>query len=276
MKRLAGSLVLVLSSLRLFAASVLPDPLSAVVAPEFRSAYQARGLIIEDRPVLIVPAFLNLKTTDFGTFGVWTRQLSSLTDRKEVQKSQYFYERDWAARWRYDLPLAEHVSLRTTVDKVWMTFWNYRAPARGTRDHTLNEWRLREELRNPYLTPFCYMRRGLSPAQTFYAQMGVFRDFEILPDVTLTPQTYVETGNAGLMRLRYGDRVDGHGWNGGIQTANVRVDVSWKVSESVRLFAGLHQFATVNEPARQCIKAKTSAWSRRDLTIWSVGARFEF
>lgn len=275
MRRAALSLGIFLS-LQASASGVLPEPFSATVAPEWRSAYQARGLIIEDRPVLILPVFLTAKTTDFGSFGVWTRQLSSLTDRKEVQKSQYFYERDWAARWRYDLTLAEGWRLRTTLDKVWMTFWNYRAPSRGTRDHTLNEWRLREELRNPYLTPYAYLRRGLTPAQTFYAQLGVFHDFELLPELTFTPQAYVETGNAGLMRLRYGARTDDHGWRGGIQTANIRFDLTWKVNDVLRLTAGLHQFATVNEPARSCIKAKTSAWSRRDLTIFSLGVRLDF
>ena len=33
---------------------------------------------------------------------------------------------------------------------------------------------------------------------------------------------------------------------------------------------------TVNEAARRCVKAKTSAWSRRDLAILSAGAKFTF
>lgn len=270
---LAGALA---AGQALVAGPLLPDPVTVTVSPEYRSAYQARGLIIEDRPVAIVPVFLMAKTTDFGSFGVWTRWLSSLTDRKEVQKSEVNYERDWAVRWRYDWKLTDDLTLRTDLDKVWMTFWGYRAPYRGQRDHTLNEWRLRQELRNPVMTPFYYLRRSIEPTDTFYIQTGAFRSFALTDDLSLAPQAYVELGNAGLMQLRYGDRTDTHGWRGGIQTVNVRLDLAWRLNESVTLTAGLHEFITVNEAARHCIKAKTSAWSRRDLTIYSVGAKFTF
>ena len=260
----------------LMAGSVLPDPVTATVAPEFRSAYQARGLVIEDRPVAIVPVFLMAKTPDFGSFGVWTRWLSSLSDRKETMKSQFNYERDWALRWRYDWKLTDDLTLRTDFDKVWMTFWGYRAPYRGTRDHTLNEWRLRQELRNPVVTPYYYLRRSIEPADTLYVQTGAFRTFALTESLSLKPQAYVELGNARLMHLRYGARTDGRDWRDGIQTVNGRLDLAWRVSEPLTLTAGIHEFITVNEPARHCVKAKTSAWSRRDLTIWSLGARFVF
>ena len=270
------SAVWALVSHALFAGALLPDPFAVTVAPEFRSAYQARGLIVEDRPVAIVPVYLRAQTEDFGSFGLWTRWLSSLTDRKVVQKSRFNYERDWALRWRYDWKLSDDLTLRTDLDKVWMTFWGYRAPSRGVRDHTIDEWRLRQELRNPVLTPYYYVRRGLAPTDTFYIQTGVFRPFELKEGLLLTPQAYAELGNARLMRLRYGERTDGRDWRGGIQTLNFRLDLAWRLTESLTLTAGVHEFITANGAARDCIKARTSAWSRRDLTIWSFGVRYAF
>lgn len=274
MRRLAFSLLLLMGSVALADGPI--DPFAVRVSPEFRGAYQARGLIVEDRPVFILPAFLDLDAAPFGRFSVWSRTLSSLTDRKAVQKCEELYERDWGLKWRYDWAFSDSLALRTEIDKVWLLFHSYRAPARGTRDHTLNEWRLRQELRNPVLTPFHYIRRGIEPTDTFYIQTGVFRAFELVPDVMLTPQTYVEMGNARLLDYRFGPRTDGHGWSHGIQSLNFRLDLAWRLSSSVSLVAGLHQFITINEPARKAIKAKTSAWSRRDLLIWSFGARFTF
>lgn len=257
-------------------AGALPDPLSVVALPEYRSAYLARGLIIEDRPVAILPVYLYARTPDFGSFGVWTRQLSSLTDRREVVKSQWFYERDWALRWRYDWRLSDDLTLRTDLDKVWMTFWNYRSPYRGKSDHTLNEWRIRQELRNPVVTPYYYIRRCIEPTDTFYFQTGLSKPVSLTGDVTLKPSAYVELCNARMMRLRYGRRLDGEDWKSGIQTVNFRLDLDWKLNDMVSLTAGVHEFVMVNEPARHCIKAKTSPWSRRDLTILSLGAKLTF
>lgn len=258
------------------AGTLLPDPVSAVVSPEFRSAYQARGLIVEDRPVLIVPAYLNAKTPHCGMFSVWSRTLSSLTDRKSVQKCEELYERDWGFLWRYDWRLTDDLTLRTDIDKAWLTFHSYRSPARGDRDHTLNEWRLRQELRNPLLTPFYFIRRGIEPVDTFYIQLGVKRTFDLTDSFAVAPQVFTELGNARLMQYRYGKRTDSHDWKDGVQSLNARLDLTWKVTECLSFIAGLHEFITVNEPARRAIKAKTSRWSRRDLTIASCGVRLDF
>lgn len=254
----------------------LPDPLTVTAASEVRSAYQTRGLIVEDRPVLLTPVTLRYATPTAGTFGLWTRWISSLTNRKEVQHSPWAYERDWAVGWRYDWVLADGIVLRSDLDVVWLTYWNYRAPYRGERDHTTAEGRWRQELRTPLATPYVLMRRGMAPVDTFYIQAGVWREFPLAGSVSLTPAIFAEFGNTGLFNLRYGNRTDGHTWRGGLQALNARFDITWRLNEHVSLVAGVHEFVTVNEPVRRALKAKTSRWSRRDLTIFSVGAKFTF
>lgn len=263
-----------------------PVPFYVNFTPDCRTAYHSRGRISEDRPVSTTLAYVGFDTKgcgDFGKVGLWNFTVSSLGGRRDATHRRPLNEIDYGVFWNYSLDFARfdegwrEWSLTTEVLKDWITLEGYTAAARATKSNaSVNEWRLTQSLENPYVTPYYLLRRGYHPNDWLYVRTGLKRKFELTETLSLTPDLYAENGDNRLFEHRYGEREGGGRYHSGTMAMNLSVQLAWKVSDEVTLFAGVHQFDVVNDEARDSIRRQKKPGPRRDLTIATVGMRFRF
>lgn len=256
------------------------SPFSALIQSDARTAYQSRGRIVENRPVSTVLGRAACEVGPLGRIGLWNWDVSSLGNSRRDVHQRPFNEVDLGVFWHYDWSIDEEGAWTLSNDllKDWITLDGYRPEYRARKvDATINEWRFEQSLANPYVTPYYLLRRGIHPNEWFYTQIGARRPIALPWNLVFTPIFYVETGNEYHFERRYGRRVDGgRHYHGGAQAVNLKLELSWKASGSLAVFANVHQFDIVSEDARDAVKAKTTGEARRDLTIFSIGLRARF
>ena len=256
------------------------SPVSVSLQSDARTAYQSRGRIIENRPVSTFLGRAAYEVGPLGKIGLWNWDVSSLGNKRRDVHQRPFNEVDLGVFYHYDWALDDDGAWVLTNDllKDWITLNGYRPEYRARKtDATISEWRFEQALRNPYVTPYYLLRRGIHPNEWFYTQIGARKAIALPLDFTFTPMFYVETGNEYHFERRYGKRVDGgRHYHSGAQSTNLKLDLAWKASSNVSLFLNVQQFDIVSEDARDAVKAKTTAEARRDLTILSLGLRARF
>jgi len=253
-----------------------PD-MSLFVMPDVRTAYISRGKVIEDRPVASILARGQVGLGKLGSLGIQSWDLSSLGNRRTDVHHRAFNETDLGVFWHYDYSFNEDWRLSSEAVKYWVMLPGYTAPYRAKKtDAMINEWRALQSLENPYLTPFYLLRRGFHPNDWLYVRAGVRRAFPLGAGFTLTPQWYAENGNEWHFERRYGRRQGGGKYHSGMQASNFVLELSWKATNNLSFFVGVHQFDIVSEDARRSVKAHSSPCMRRDLTVGTAGCRIKF
>ena len=184
---------------------------------------------------------------------------------------------DWGFFYRYDWEINKDWTLTSDVMKDWLTFPGARGRLRGHSDATIHEYRLYEALKNPYLTPWCLIRRGTHPNNWTYYRVGVQHGFPLVDNLTLTPIFYAELGDERHFNRRYGQNVRGRSYHSGPQALVGQLELAWKVTDWFSVTTSLSQFGLVSEDARASIMENGSRGQRRrDLTIFSLGAVVKF
>ena len=235
-----------------------------------RTAYLSRGKVVEDRPVEANELRLAVRLGEderFGRVGAYHFDYSSLTDRCEPRNSWFMREFNWGAFYHYDFELAEDWALANEVMPYWALL-----------PHTdpLMEWWVIQSLRNPYVIPSWFMRRGTVASDFTYFKLGLQKPLSLgdfgLECLTVTPGVFAELGNSALMTGRYGRKEDGGAIPTGIQSVIAELLVNYRINENFGLFALLQQFDLVNADAREL----THKPNRRDLTIFTIGVSVRF
>lgn len=254
----------------------LPD-YSILVQPDVRSAYVTRGKVIEDRPIASVRFRGQLNLGDWGSPGIQSWDVCSLGNRRDDVHRRAFNETDIGFYWHYNYSFSDDWMLSSEVVKYWVILPGYYEPYRSRKTcATINEWRALQSLKNPYITPFYLLRRGVHPNDWMYIRAGVMRSFPLGGGFTLTPQWYAENGNERHFERRYGPRQGGGKYHSGMMSSNFLLELSWKATENLSFYATVHQFNIVSEDARRSVKAHSSPCMRRDLTVGIVGCRIKF
>lgn len=235
-----------------------------------RTAYLSRGKVVEDRPIEANELRLAARLGEderFGRMGVYHFDYSSLTDRCEPRNSWFMREFNWGAFYHYDLALAEDWTLANEV----MPYWALIPHA----DPSM-EWWFIQSLRNPYVVPSWFMRRGTVTSDFTYFKLGLQKPLSCRDigweRLTVTPGVFAELGNSALMTGRYGLRENGSGIPTGIQSVIVELCANYRINENFRLFATLQQFDLVNADARK-LSHKPNC---RDLTVFMLGVTVGF
>ncbi|MCR5751913.1 MAG: hypothetical protein K6G91_08115 [Kiritimatiellae bacterium] len=57
---------------------------------------------------------------------------------------------------------------------------------------------------------------------------------------------------------------------------NIVIGVEYKISDNLKAYASVRQFAIVSDDARAAIKASSAPQAKRDLTVASVGMAVSF
>lgn len=245
--------------------SVAMSFLSVSFNAEVRTAYLSRGKVVEDRPVEANELRLTARLGEderFGRAGVWHFDYTSLTPRCCPGTTWFMHEFNWAAFYQYDLGIAEDWTLASEVLPYWVLIPEV--------DPSM-EWWVIQSLRNPYLEPSWFMRRGTEGSDFTYFRLGLqkpvdCRDFG-LEGLAITPGVFAELGNSRLMTGRYGHREDGSVLSAGIQSLIAEIQAIYMINENFGVYAALQQFDLVNADARR----QTHKPNCRDLTIFTIG-----
>lgn len=262
------------------------DPFYVNFNPSWRTAYQSRGRVIEDRPMFMTLTRAGFDSKDYGNFGkigFWNWDVSSLSGRRDMVHRRPLNEMDYGVYWTYTWDFGQYGdewkgwSLTSDFIKDWITLEGYAHTYRKAKSNaSISEWRFGQSLENPYLTPFYLLRRSSHPTEWFYARTGIRRKFALTDTIAFTPEFYAENGNEFLFERRYGAKPNGGHYHGGLMTLNLILELSWKVSNMATVYANVHQFDVTNDDARERIKARKTVSAVRDLTIGTVGIRFRF
>ncbi len=251
--------------------------LSLRYVPEARTAYISRARVCEDRPVMTQLVRVDGGLGPYGRAGLWHWDVSGLGNRRENLFRRSFHEVDWGFFYRYDWKINDDWTLTSDVMKDWLTFPGARGRLRGRSDATIHEYRLYEALKNPYLTPWCLIRRGTHPNDWTYYRVGAQHGFPLADSLTLTPIFYAELGDERHFRRRYGPNVSGRSYHSGAQALVAQFELAWKVSDWISFTVSVTQFGLVSEDVRASIMENGSRGQRRrDLTVFGVGAVVKF
>lgn len=254
--------------------------LTGFVKADVRTAYHARGRILERGPMAMTLSRLGYDTDLLGRFGFWNWNVSSLGRSRQGVHRRPFHEVDVGAYWRYDVAFDDAAKWKLTTDvmKDWITLDGYTESYRARKvNATISEWRLEQALENPYVTPYYLIRRGVHPTDWTYYRTGVRHAFKLPWDFTFTPAFFVESGDERFYERRYGAPVDKRRrHHSGPMSVNLLLDLSWKASDNLSFYANVQQYDLVSESARDNVRARNVREGRRDLTIFAAGLRVRF
>lgn len=256
----------------ILAAGVL-SPFFFEVTPEVRSTYQSLGKIVEDRPMQITNVRFGYDTGKFGRFGIRNWDVSSLTDRRHDAHRHALYHTEFGPTWQYDFDIAEGWRLKNDLTCSWTM---YRGFDDRESNRTYNWLQIDQSLANPYLEPFCRLRKCFRGNDYVYFKAGVRKRLSFLEDFYFTPSVYVEGGSSRNYRRVIGRRPDGERWYSGVSSVTFRMEAGWAICDNVSMFAFVEQYEVVGQAARHVNGASPYRCAHNDWTHGGVGLRFSF
>lgn len=251
----------------LLIAASLVSPLFVDFAPEVRTSYQSLGKIVEDRPMQVTSVRAGYDAGAFGRFGVRNWDVSSLTDRRADVHRHALYHTEFGPTWDCRLALADGWALANDLTYSWTL---YRGFANERSNRTYQWVQVEQSLENPFLVPFCRLRRCLVGNDYLYAKVGVRRKCPFAGAFYVTPSVYWEGGNR-----RNAARVFGDGGAGG-GALTFRVEAGWAVCEQVTAYAFVEQYEVCGADTRAANDALGYACAHNDWTHGGVGVRMRF
>ena len=235
------------------------------------SVYMSRAKVYEDRPILSNFLSVDWDIDKYGRLGFWYYNYCALTGRCQDKYHRFVPEQDWALTYEYDWKFAAEWSLDTEIMVEWQTFHGEK------EDHTHSsfEWRIQQQLKNPYITPYYKGRFTLRPTAYNYWQFGLkrkFRPFASTP-FSITPNVAVDLCDRPGVRKRFGDLEDGEGdYQAGFLSAIGDVTFEYEFTEWFAVHVKVGQYGVINNQGRGNIHSP----NKRDLTFWKAGFTLRF
>jgi len=256
----------------LLAASVL-SPFFLEVTPEVRSTYMSLGKLLEDRPMQVTSVRAGFDAGDFGRFGIRNWDVNSLTDRRHDAHRHALYHFEFGPTWEYDIKLADKWMLQSDLTRSWTI---YRGFENDSSNKSYHWWQIDQALANPYIVPFCRMRRCFRGNNYLYFKAGVRRRFTIWESLYATPSVFVEGGNGRNYKRVVGAHPDGKDWSGGVSSVTFRLELGWRFHECFSTFAFVEQYEIVGQAARHAISESSYRCAHNDWTHGGFGCRLSF
>lgn len=256
----------------IIAASLL-SPFFLEVTPEVRSTYQSLGKIVEDRPMQVTNVRFGYDTGRFGRLGVRNWDVSSFTDRRHDAHRHALYHFEFGPTWDFDVDLVDDWRLKTGLTRSWTMYRGFR---NSKSDRTYHWWQIDQSLENPHVVPFYRLRKCFRGNDYFYFKVGLRRRFELFDNVYFTPSVFAEGGSSRNFERVIGKRLDGRRWNDRISSLSLRLELSWKYSETISFFAYVEQYGVVGSGARKTNDASAYRCAHNDWTHGGVGVRLRF
>jgi len=230
------------------------------------SAYMSRAKIYEDRPIQMNELTADMGLGPLGRIGLWYWNYSSLSDCRQDVQRRFVPEQNEAVTYDYDWKFAEGWSLDTEVMAEWQTFHGIK----DGHEHSSFEWRIKQQLKNPYVTPYYKGRFTLRPIAYDYWQVGLKKSFKPAPWVKLTPHVAVDMADERGVRKRFGlKRDDVHA---GALSVIAELTAEFPITEWFSVHATVGQFDKINGKGRD----SSNGVNRRDLTYGQIGFTCSF
>jgi len=246
---------------------------SAFSGADFRSANITRGTIVDPEPIQCFTGGLDLTLgeaddlTGANTLGgrVWT--CNHLTAARDGLMKRCFNETDPFLYFRNRYLLTERWSLTTETGPCWVLYRPFKGEAETPFPEV--EWRVRQALETPWVTPYYYLRHTFHPYSLTYWQTGLMRPSDVWNGVTLTPLAYLDWGDDNLFAFKYGDS-RGH-LDGGVAALDVGLRGEWRLGDFVSVWAQVEGYWIINGKARAANRNRASVTSRNEIAVFSVG-----
>lgn len=240
---------------------------------EIQNAYWARGVIVDRDPFSAQYVGLDYDLGDFGHIGGYAWSVSSMSHHGQSTPRQNFYnEFDYVVYYGYNLELTEDVSLDTTVGPKFVAL-----PGYHDSGDTVYEWNLRQELKNPFVTPYYLMRRAYHPCDWCYWDVGLTRSWELCEGLTFTLTAFAELGNSRHLLSQYGRNPHDDGkYSDGIMALNLQARLDYALTDWCKVYVQLHQFDVVSRDGRDALGASHTPESVKDLTLICTGLSLSF
>jgi hypothetical protein len=256
----------------ILAAGVL-SPFFVEVTPEVRSSYVSLGKLIEDRPMQISFVRAGYDAGEFGRFGIRNWDVSSLTDRRHDAHRHALYHTEFGPIWQYNLALAEGWRIKSDLTRSWTM---YRGFENRASKRTYHWWQIDQSLENPYVVPFCRLRKCFRGNDYIYFKAGVRKKFTLLDDFYLTPSVFAEGGSSRNQKRVLGAKLGGGEWNDGVASVSFRLELGWKISDCLTAFAFVEQYEVVGGDERRTNGASSYRCAHNDWTLGGIGLRMRF
>jgi len=252
----------------------LLSPFFCDFTPEVRTTYQSLGKIVEDRPMQIDSLRAGWDAGPLGRFGVRNWDVSSLTDRRSDVHRHLLYHYEFGPTWQCDWAVAARWTIKTDLTRSWTM---YRGFEDASKNKTYHWWQIDLSLENPYLVPFCRLRRSFRTSDYLYFKIGVRRRFVLWRSLYATPSVCVEGGNARNFVRVVGRNVRGGDWGaGGVCSVTFRFETGWKFNDLFTAFVFVEQYDLVGEDARDTNAASSYLCAHNDWTHGGIGIRMKF
>ena len=255
----------------LAAGALAPFFLEAV--PEVRSTYVSLGKIVEDRPMQATFVRGGIDAGEFGRFGGRNGDVSSLTDRRHDAHRHALYHTEFGPTWQYDLKFCNDWRLVSDLTRSWTM---YRGFDDSASNKTYHWWQIDQSLENLYLVPFYRLRRCFRGSDYLYFKVGARRRFPIVGELYVTPSAFAEGGSSRNNKRVFGAKPDGGSWSPGVASVSFRLELVWRICDSVSAFAFAEQYEIVGGEARRANDANSYRCAHNDWTLGGVGMRFRF
>jgi hypothetical protein len=256
----------------LLAAGVL-SPFFLEVAPEVRTTYVSLGKLVEDRPMQMTFARVGCDAGGFGRFGIRSWSVSSLTDRRQNAHRHAFYHVEFGPTWQYSFDIADGWRVASELTRSWTL---YRGFDRQSANRTYHWWEVNQSLENQYLVPYYRFRCCFRGSEYLWFRVGLRRRFPIFGGLYATPSVYADGGDPRNSRRVFGEAPDGCRWRAGVSSVTFRLELGWKVCESMTAFAFVEQYEIVGGDERRATDVSSYRCSRSDWTLGGMGMRFSF
>lgn len=245
---------------------------SVRIAPEIRTTYLSLGKIMEDRPMQVTSIRLACDLDDFGKIGIRNWDVSSLTDRRQDAHRRPLYHTEFGPTWEYDLEFSDDWKLHNDFTTSWTLY-------RGFRNTASNKtyWWVQTEpsLLNPYLVPFCRLRRTMLGNDYLFCRLGLRRKFRIWEGLYLTPEVAIDGGSGHCQNRIFGRLSDGGSVSPGFHSISPRLELGWTFSSHLTVYAWIEQYEVMGN-----VRAINADYSYRcahnDWTHGGVGFRASF
>jgi len=239
---------------------------------DIRTAYQARGKIVDIGPSSLQGVDLNYALGENSRFGGNVRAMSSLADYGQAASRRHMYNKVYYNTYAsYSWKIVDGCRLDNRLALQWVTFPGYEADI-----DTLCEWQAYQALRNKYITPYYLLRRSYSTKRWCYWMVGVWHGFELTKTLSFKIDFHGDLGNSPHFMALYGPREGGGGYPNGLAALNVMLRLDWRCFDWLTLCAMVHQFDMVMRQARDKMEESSAPESVTDLTIGYVGAEISF
>lgn len=256
----------------LLAASLL-SPFFVELTPEVRTTYVSLGKILEDRPMQTTLLRAGYDTGSFGRTGFYHFDVSSLTDRRADVHRHWLYHTEFGWFWDYDWHLTDGWTLRSgALAAVTL----YRGFDKSSSNGDYGWIQFTQSLENPYLVPYVRMRRYGLDTDYFYFRLGARHKFGFWENFYVTPEVFVDGGNARNYRRLFGRQQDGGAWHPGVSSVTFRLEAGWILNPNSTLFCFVEQYEVTGESSRETNSSNGSRCAHNDWTLGGVGARFKF